>query len=1015
MALCSSKFRGLRSDLIRLFDSPNQLQERVAFLSSLPNIFYVCLTGIPSCLPYLFTCEGSKFLKKMDLKSLYFSSFHDDVNGISSHLQHCAILRSLSFLLIIHSITSNNGKSASSADEYSYICFDVNGMKKYISDIEMDGISIDLGSTIHILRNNPLEHWQSFLDAKIVPSLSGEFIDQFSSLLNGSNIQNLLNNADSRKHVFEILALLLVLSPKDSVDLVVGDFASELNLIFAGDHRTSQISHVLQWLLRIPFADESDELRMYAARWIPEILFCQDVRLLYHFHSFEQATESTSNIVELSLIISYFFEHVDAMIFDYCGIPNITKYSARKNMNLAKIFDLDFQVENKIKLRQISAITFISNMTRCIKKDRDEYEIVREKCILRLMCFWAIATLRQNNLDCAETFAHCQVASKAYCELLVLEEICLLKNVSRFGNSIQSRLISEILSVVMFAQSMISSENDSHKYGFMYNFVRSFLVQLPTSQMNHVKIVEEPCNVLSSFDSILPFAIAGLVIKKDYSSICELTRFRLKLLAEIKRLERKEKSDSNRFEKLLGKHTRKSFQINFNKVCSEDELVRQTARLCVMKTDNLNILTPIMKSLLLEQDKSAIVFFMKKVVRLKASFGELLKNSEFLLLDELVCELGHCEKYLQRDDYRQGVWKEKYKDQHAFHALKRGALFLHSNVILEEHDGKKSPSLSFEPQDINGINVDDLVQQWIRKYFMRLLVNVTTKWKRGKIATKISAMGSLRVLLRFLPEDDSAQYVTHIFGIVDGCMTQRIASDEDVVLLSWLRLLAVRCLAHFTQILLSYDIDCVGQNLCNIIVSLTPLFDDTVDIPNDDPLSSIVLHDGIELLETLVDGEVGKALACYFESVPFLPEDYRLQNIRDALKRQGVNFDSLFLLSTQLGSMEISCSKRESISSTCSTATDEDRSSLIQTNKLHMALRKRLYYLEKFLNHENDNVRKQCLSYLINLVRGHRDLFHSASKIDDASIRFLTVILERAPGCGKWPVDFNNAVTVKKL
>lgn len=977
------------------------------FLSAIPNIFYACYTGIPSRLPYLFLREGVDFLK-INLIAYFSRMFHGDVIGVLSHLQYGAVLRSLSCLMILQSATSNIGKSASSTEDHSYICFDVYGKEKYISNVTMNGLTMDLGSTIQLLRNNPLDQWQSLLEANIVPVLSEEFVDQFVPLLNAQNLQTLLNDAGTRKQVFDVLALLLLLSSKDSMKILGRDSTPALNPLFFGDQYRNQTSNLLQWLLRIPFSDENDELRMYAARWVPRVVSFQNLRLLYYFHLPDKLVEPKSIDAELPGIISTFFDRLDEMTFEYCGIPNITKHSSMKNMKLAEMFDLDSRVVSKIKSRQLSAVAFISNLAQCIKKEKMEQKIVLEKSVLRLICFWAIATSQQSDLELEGTYAHSEVASSAYRELRLLnvEEIFHSRNVTQIGDSVQRRLIAEILSVIMSAQSMITSEKRLHKHSFLYNFVRSFVVRFPSSQINQNSIVEEQCNVLTSFDSILPFIIAGLVIKKDYLSICELTRFRLNLLAEIKRLERKEKSNNCQVEKILGKNIRKVFHFAVNKAYTEDDLTRQTARLCVMKSDDLNILGPILKSLLLEQDKSALVFFMKKVVRLKASFGELLKNSEFMLLDELVCELGHCEEIPQGDDYRQGFWKEKYKDQRAFHALKRGALFLQSNVMSEDQVGKTSPSLSLESHDITGIDVDDLVQRWIRKYFMRLLVNVTTKWKRGKITTKISAMRSLRVLLRFLPDEDSAQFVTQILGIVDGCMTQRIASNEEKFLLIRLRSLAVRCLAHYTRILLSCDIDCVGHNLCNIVVSLTPLFDDTINPANgDDPLSSNVLNDGIELLETLVDGEVGKALARYFESVPFLPEDSRLQNVRDALQRHGINFESLLLLSTQLGSSDIPHSKVESISSTCSASTDDGSSSFIQTNKLHMALRKRLYYLEKFLNHENDNVRKQCLSHIIGLVRGHRDLFHSAAKIDDASIRFLTVTLERPSSCGKWQID----------
>lgn len=998
LTLGAFRFKGIQSDLLRCFDGVEQRQEfdMLPFLLSMPNLFHVCFTGIPFCVPYLFPFEGVKFLQKINIRALYSCMFQGESNSVLSNLQHVAILRNMSRVMILHSVASKVGKSTLSPKSGSYICFDIHGKEQYMCNADMDGLAIDMNSTIGILHNVPLNQWQSLLETNLVYELSGKLVGHLVSMLKVQYAHGLLNDAGTRKEIFDVLALLSVLSSKESMQYFVRDFTPKLNLLFAGDHNASQCSHILHWLLKVPFADDSDELRMYAARWVPKTIYYENFRLLYYSHSPEKSMDSNGGNVEFSEIINDLFDHIDENTYSSCGIPISAKYSSMPNMKLAEMFDFDPQIVSKIKSRQCSAISFLSNLAHCIKKDEIEYRLVREKVVLRLFCFWAIATSQQSDMQHAGTLAHCEVASSAYRELRLLnvEEYFILRNIMQFDNMSQWRLTADMVSVAMFAQSIIKSENLAHKHTFLLHFVRSFLVQLPLSNMSQTSIVEQSYNVLTSFDLILPYTLADLVIKKDSLSICELTRFRLNLLAEIKRMERKEKADKGQLDKILGKYTRKLFQY---KVYNEDDLMRQTARLCVMKSDDLNILGPILKALLLEQNKAALVFFMKRIVRLKASFGELIKNSEFMLLDELVCELGKCEESSNGDDYCQGFWKQKYKDQRAFHALKRGALFLQSNVKSETRDGKEEPLLSLEFQDINGVDVEDLVQRWIRKYFMRLLVNVTTKWKRGKIDTKISAMRSLRVLLRFLPDEDSAQFLTQILGIVDGCMIQRVTANDEKILLLRLRSLAVRCLSHYTRILLSCDIDCVGQNLCNIVVSLTPLFDDVILVA--DPVASKVIDDGIELLESLVDGEVGNTLAGYFESVPFLPEHCRLQNVRDALSRQGINFDGLLLSSTHDDSSDIPYCKRESVSSTCSTATEEEMSSFIQTNKLHMALRKRLHYLEKNLNHENDNVRKQCLAHIIDLVRGNRQLFHSAAKIDDASIRFLTVTLERSSSC----------------
>ena len=92
-----------------------------------------------------------------------------------------------------------------------------------------------------------------------------------------------------------------------------------------------------------------------------------------------------------------------------------------------------------------------------------------------------------------------------------------------------------------------------------------------------------------------------------------------------------------------------------------------------MSGNDLNILGPILKSLLLEQDKSHLVFFAKKVVGSNISIGQLLQKSEFTVLDELICELGECEEEPGDDDFVREVWKTFYKNRCAYQAMKRAA------------------------------------------------------------------------------------------------------------------------------------------------------------------------------------------------------------------------------------------------------------------------------------------------------------------------------------------------------
>ena len=84
-----------------------------------------------------------------------------------------------------------------------------------------------------------------------------------------------------------------------------------------------------------------------------------------------------------------------------------------------------------------------------------------------------------------------------------------------------------------------------------------------------------------------------------------------------------------------------------------------------------------------------------------------------------------------------------------------------------------------------------LVEEWIHKHFMMLLVNVVTiRWKRGNIDEKIQSLKCLRVLLRFIRKDDSPKYVTQVLTMVDSTM----AFKRELFALSKIRLWAMKAL-----------------------------------------------------------------------------------------------------------------------------------------------------------------------------------------------------------------------------
>jgi len=837
--------------------------------------------------------------------------------------------------------------------------------------------------------DDPLETWCNVQVASVIPRVTG-VLDHVIDLLKLMEFKGgILNSITARRALFDCLSLLCIVCSEVSLNELTTvviettgfinntrnpDTAAEVQIAPPG-----QSLNALQWLLRVPFSDEDDELRTYAAKWLGTLLPLSGFKILKSLYT----SDTNAAKLQHSFIPTRFFDDIDNMLHEFCGMTQSELSCTMKSTLTAGTSTSIANTREVAKScsRQISAIRFISGLCQHLKEHEQWRSTILEKGLMRLMRFWISASIQ----SCEDG-----VAQAAFGEMLCLKQYGIFSNKSipNFDRAIIPGFISEIISRTLFAQSANTRDRSSELgHSLLCQFVQSFLVNDPGDQATSSES-DRLYKVLLCFDSAIPATIAGLVLEKDYEAVCECTKFRLYLLSELKILERKSKGDAYiEEEKVLGVNAPKRKQ-SFSKE-------RQTSRLCVMSGNDLNILGPILKSLLLEQDKSHLVFFAKKVVGSNVSIGQLLQKSEFTVLDELICELGECEEQPGDDDFVREVWKTFYKDQCAYQAMKRAVLFLRSAKDAKQQSSEESLSFTPDATDIRSLNSDQLVEEWVRKYYMRLLVNVTTKWKRGSIDTKISAMRCLRVLLRFIPINDSPQYATQVFGIVDGCMYLGANLSERDDRLSRLQFLAVRCLSDFVRVILSHNLHIVGDNLCNIIVSLSPLFNSlnaaSTDSDNGNHVTSRTLNDAIDILENLVDGKVGKNLASYFESVPFLPKDARLQNVRDTLRRHGINFDNLLLLSTQLSCSEPPLRSREVVSSSSSTSTEEEKAVISHRNKLHFALKKRLNSLEQLLSNENENVRRLSLIHIIDVVRGHRDLFQSVVKDKDSSLRFLTV------------------------
>jgi hypothetical protein len=790
---------------------------------------------------------------------------------------------------------------------------------------------------------------------------------------------------------------------------------NESTMKFSDSKRTisGKSIHIIEWIFVHPFCYTICEETMNRfATILGSFVFAENIQLLLT-HCRSKDSDSlldfprlrSSDQSMLDLILSF----VDEISSTYCGISggsiSFTFTATQYLGTFDSINSIDDTVVPKQCSSQIFVIQLLFSLCQNIPDDFKQRYVLIEKGVMHIFRLWiisAIAISSEKNLS-SNRLCHHDVEKSAIEQLASFRkhEIIGPDTIQNFDNSFVPGLFCEILfrshdTIGGFGMSTTC-------FNLLTDFLRDFIVSKPFCLGENVAFEDYDYSVfetLKSFDKILPLVIAGLVLEQDYDSLCKCTYFRLLLLSKLKFIDRKMKTTKPCTFYLLGSQMSKKRLAPTNTLISSEDLSRQTSKLCVLEDPNQPILSEVLKQLLLVQEKAPFIFFQKKVIQSKVSLSTLLRKTEFAVLEGMVWILGQFEMNNEKDSFQDKSWNSMYCNQAAFQALKKGSLLLtrssdpldncensQSQVAVSDFAGKTNPCATANPED--------LVEQWIQKHFMGLLVSITTKWKRGRLETKVSAMGALRVLVRFLDKEDASQYITHVLGIVDGSMHISLVGKNDRSFgVLHLHDLAIKTLSHFVRtLLLLQNKEIVGKNLCNIIVSIYPLFReqlDTISSSNPEKIAMLesIRQNAVEIIEYLVDGTIGQDLIPFFHQVPFLPNDPKFHHVRDALKRNGLNFDSILLVGTQT-----QCDGTPFDRSN----TDDDRSISSEEAKLQAALSCRLNALSILLGHENENVRKICITHIIDIVLSHHSLFLKLVEVEDASNKFLTVQKDNEP------------------
>jgi hypothetical protein len=762
--------------------------------------------------------------------------------------------------------------------------------------------------------------------------------------------------------------------PQDELQFVINDSIKTIPL--------------LRWLVQRPFIDSDDTLRYHCADRIGPLLLSNNGRMLSALY--EQNLDEC-NQCDLA---EKLFNEIDELLAKHCGVmQSALSLTMRTTVSTYctsnSTWSYDAEEIFAMGSRQISSILAISAICHSAKVNNPLDRSILEQGIMRLVRMWTILPESSNDLTYnTNRYNHERVSLVAFQELIKLNRVGVFcqKMIEGSGNLFLPGLFSELLSRGIIQQNVYGQSNSIgfKDYEMLIKLIQTFFLQTKP-QMNNRDSFDNIVATVNYVDRVLPSVITGLIIGQDFDTLCACTGFRIHLLAEVKRMEKK----------VIGISSKKR-----PPQLSEKELKKQTSNLC-RSDEGVKVLNKVLPSLLMETDKSPLLFYLKTVLQSEFTLGKLVEMKELKIIEEIVWEIGGEETERDDDDdddftIAPKAWLESMSNSRAIQGLKKGAIMI-KQVSKKTASNKKRNETSQCLEGLNSIDIDDSgtesskeAEKWIHKHFMMLLVKcVTIRWKRGRIETKIRAVKCLRLLIRFLSATDSPQYITQVLTMIDSVMNFKYDLPEPLYAKSRLQLLATKALAHFVHVLLLHQVESVGENLCKIIVSIFPLFDNVTPTTTEastnnqtDLYINAAISQAVRMMECLSEGENGRRLKSYFMDVPFLPKHPLLQHVRESLKRNGVDFDHFLFIGTQL-------SVREIPSSTSSSGINDKLSH--QNALMQAALRRRLHCLKRLFNHENDNVRRIVLQHLTNLIRGNRDLFHNLVKTEDASLQFLTI------------------------
>lgn len=753
----------------------------------------------------------------------------------------------------------------------------------------------------------------------------------------------------------------------------------------------------VMWLVRVPFSDSNEKVRDHTSKELGKVLlgnngyglfsfFCDDDEGLSRHLTAGGASITTSEEECFSMddkklelrqqknefenrVVSALFTEIDGLMVDYCDDQSLNRHLS--DSSSVEYRKKDEQLSSR--LRQMSAIRVLSGFCRYARIEVFHGKRILEESMLRLVKLLSGHVIGSSG-DIRPNFT----ASASFGELARLSSCCKLGQLvirhSRFVS-----LLSDIVSTSLLPNTALASKHQAQgsinkisaadreqRYCWLLSILRAFLRGSSTKRM----AVLLPYDVIIFLHKVMPVLLAQMVISKDYDSLRLFSGFQLFLRGEDKASKKRRGG--------VGRSKDENYLGIVNKTGtngvleSSKELEKQTKTLCAGVMDRM------LPTIFMKSDRSNVEFFSSTV--LQGDFHGLRQKiieTDQSTLKELILNLGGDPDM---------VTSAKF-------ALRAAALIRnHESLGNYENSLKKSKATS---NNSKAKQPEALVSQWVTSKFLYLVVNVIQfGWKTKTNESKLQALRCLNGTLTYLLPEEATQYFPSILSTVNLAIEEAnfnglrsISQRKDRLRM---QLLAVQALAKFCHIVAEDDSENLGQQLTSVVVSLIPVLsenDDTTSNAQIASLKDLAAKVAIALMVWLTQGELGKAVAKYFEAIPFLPVSAQLEGVRANLRANGVSFDNL-IVTTQGTQQQI-----------CSRETRSDGGSdggKTQVANQQAALSKRIDTVCALLSNENVSTRKVILRHLLDLLRTNRTVFHSLIQNGGSSPvgRFLTVDYE---------------------